>query len=47
MIVKTLDGTIYRTNHYPLAVESNCVNDWIEIYQVDNTIYLLNDWGQL
>ena len=46
---KTLGSAIQRWNHCPwISIrKSNCVIHWIAIYQADNVIYLLNNWGQL
>ena len=48
-VVQTLDNSIQRINYYLMdkwisVRETNCVIQWIVIYQVDNTIHLLRNW---
>ena len=41
-LVQMLDSTIQLISIW----ETNCTIHWIEIYPVDSTIHLLNNWDQ-
>ena len=47
-VVKEVDNTIHRINHYPLdsaLFVSLILMRWIVIYPVNTAIQLLNNWG--
>ena len=52
-VVQTLNSAIHRINHYPAHdpadkyLGTNYAIHWIEIYPLDSTIHLLNNWGQI
>ena len=49
--VQTLNSAIHRINHYPAHdpadkyLGTNYAIHWIDIYPMDSTIHLLNNWG--
>ena len=51
--VQTLNSAIHRINHHPAHdpadkyLGTNYAINWIEIYPLDSTIHLLNNWGQI
>ena len=49
-VVQKLDSTIHMINHYPvdeIIRETYCAIRRIEIYLVDSTICLLQDWDHI
>ena len=51
--VQTLNSAMHRINHYPAHdpadkyLGTNYAINWIDIYPLDSTIHLLNNWGQI